>query len=101
MKVEFHRKFSKDLAKIPKDEVLKKIKDAILHLEGADDLRSLSQIKTLKGGGGFFVKGVRFRIVNSLVVFRCCCESHGCLEHCVTNIRVLFTTSWHAVMAAR
>ena len=47
------------------------------------------------------VKGVRFRIVNSLVVFRCCCESHGCLEHCVTNIRVLFTTSWHAVMAAR
>ena len=48
-----------------------------------------------------YVKGVRFRIVNSLVVFRCCCESHGCLEHCVINIRVLFTTSWHAVMAAR
>ena len=51
MKVEFHRKFSKDLAKISKDEVLQKIKDAILHLEGADDLRGLSQIKTLKGGG--------------------------------------------------
>jgi len=53
MTVEFHRKFSKDLSKISKDEVLGKIKDVILQLEGADDLRSLSQIKTLKGGGGF------------------------------------------------
>lgn len=53
MTMEFHRKFSKDLAKISKDDVLGKIKDVILQLERADDLRSLSQIKTLKGGGGF------------------------------------------------
>jgi mRNA-degrading endonuclease RelE of RelBE toxin-antitoxin system len=34
MTVEFHRKFSKDLAKISKDEVPEKIKDVILHWKG-------------------------------------------------------------------
>ena len=53
MKVEFHRRFAKDLANISAAEVLGKIREVILQLEESDDLRDLSQIKTLKGGGGY------------------------------------------------
>jgi len=53
MKVEFHRKFAKDLSKISAPEVLLKIREIILQLEEAHDLRTLSQVKTLKGGGGY------------------------------------------------
>lgn len=31
-----------------------KIREIILHLEEAHDLRSISQLKALKGGGGYF-----------------------------------------------
>ncbi len=53
MIVEFHRKFAKDLAKISAPEVLGKIKETILQLEEADDLRTIAQLKALKGGGGY------------------------------------------------
>lgn len=53
MKVEFHRRFAKDLAKISVAEVLDKIKGVILELEESDDLRGFHQIKALKGGGGY------------------------------------------------
>jgi len=53
MKIEFHRKFAKDLSKISAAEVLGKVREAILRLEEVDDLRDLGQIKTLKGGGGY------------------------------------------------
>ncbi len=53
MIVEFHRKFAKDLAKISAPEVLGKIKEVILQLEETDDLRTLAQLKALKGGGGY------------------------------------------------
>jgi len=51
MNVEFHKRFAKDLKGIKAAEVLVKIKTAILDLEAAEDLRSLRQIRTLKGGG--------------------------------------------------
>lgn len=51
MRVEFHEKFAKDLKGIKAADVLAKIKNAILDLEVAGDLRPLGQIKTLKGGG--------------------------------------------------
>ncbi len=53
MKVEFHRKFFKDLTKLSNSEVLGRIKNVILQLEEADDLRTLGQAKVLKGGAGF------------------------------------------------
>lgn len=53
MKVEFHRKFAKDLSKISVPEVLTKIRETIMELEEADDLRTLGQVKALKGGGGY------------------------------------------------
>lgn len=53
MIVEFHRRFAKDLAKISAAEVLEKIREVVLQLEETDDLRTVVQLKTLKGGGGY------------------------------------------------
>lgn len=63
MIVEFHRKFAKDLAKISAPEVLGKIKEVILQLEETNDLRTLAQLKTLKGGGGYLrIRVAQYRI---------------------------------------
>lgn len=63
MKVEFHRKFAKDLAKISVIEVLGKVKEVILQLEAADDLWTLAQVKALKGDSDYLrIRVGSFRI---------------------------------------
>lgn len=53
MKVAFHRKFAKDLAKISSSDARERIKRVILNLEEAEGLESLPQIKAMKGAGGY------------------------------------------------
>ena len=54
MKVDFHRRFAKDLIKISSSNSKDRIKRVILDLEEAGSLDSLPQIKAMKGAVGYF-----------------------------------------------
>ena len=66
MKVAFHRRFAKDLAKIGSSDIRERIKRVILNLEEAASLDSVPQVKALKGAGGY----LRIRVGDYRIGFR-------------------------------
>ena len=54
MKVDFKKSFTKDLKKIKEKGLLQLLKAAIQEIEQAPSLQIVSNLKQLKGGGGYF-----------------------------------------------
>lgn len=54
MKVDFKKSFTKDLKKVKAQELLKQVKAAIEEIEQTSSLQDVSNLKQLKGGGGYF-----------------------------------------------
>lgn len=54
MKTSFTSSFLKDVRKLPDDAVREEVRDAILTVEAAPDLRSVPNLKKLSGGGPYY-----------------------------------------------
>jgi mRNA interferase RelE/StbE len=54
VKVDFKKSFTKDLKKVKDQELLQQVKAAIEEIEQAPSLQTVSSLKQLKGGGGYF-----------------------------------------------
>ena len=73
MKVEFKASFLKDIGKIRTKNTLKRVKAIIEYIESTDDLRSISELKKLKGGGGNYyrIRVEDYRIGLSITKSKC------------------------------
>lgn len=54
MKVDFKKSFNRDLKKIKDKGLLREVKEAIEAVEKALNLQMVSNLKQLKGAGGYF-----------------------------------------------
>ena len=54
MKTAFTGSFLRDVRKLPDDAVREQVRDAILLVEAAPDLRSVANLKKLSGGGSYY-----------------------------------------------
>lgn len=54
MKTAFTSSFLRDVRKLPDDGVREQVRDAILVVEAAPDLRSVPNLKKLSGGGPYY-----------------------------------------------
>ena len=54
MKTAFTGSFLRDVRKLPDDAVREQVRDAILLVEAAPDLRSVPNLKKLSGGGSYY-----------------------------------------------
>jgi mRNA interferase RelE/StbE len=54
VKTAFTGSFLRDVRKLPDDAVRKQVRDAILLVEAAPDLRSVPDLKKLSGGGSYY-----------------------------------------------
>ena len=68
MKVEFRASFLKDIAKINKKTVLKRIKEVIENVEKTEDLQNLANLKKLRGWDHYYrVRVGEYRIGLSIL----------------------------------
>jgi mRNA interferase RelE/StbE len=54
VKTAFTGSFLRDVRKLPDDAVREQVRDAILLVEAAPDLRSVPNLKKLSGGGSYY-----------------------------------------------
>lgn len=54
MKVDFKKSFTKDLKKVKEKDLLQLVKGTIQEIEQAPSFQIVSNLKQLKGGGGYF-----------------------------------------------
>jgi mRNA interferase RelE/StbE len=54
VKVDFKKSFTRDLKKIKDKDLFRELKEAIEEVEKALNLQMVSNLKQLKGGGGYF-----------------------------------------------
>lgn len=54
MKTTFLNSFLRDVRKLPDDAIREQVRDAILSVEAAPDLRSIANLKKLSGGGPYY-----------------------------------------------
>jgi mRNA interferase RelE/StbE len=54
VKVDFKKSFTKDLKKVKEKDLLQLVKGTIQEIEQAPSLQIVSNLKQLKGGGGYF-----------------------------------------------
>jgi mRNA interferase RelE/StbE len=54
VKTAFTGSFLRDVRKLPDDAVREQVRDAILLVEAAPDLRSVANLKKLSGGGSYY-----------------------------------------------
>jgi mRNA interferase RelE/StbE len=54
VKTAFTGSFLRDVRKLPDDAVREQVRDAILMVEAAPDLRSVPNLKKLSGGGSYY-----------------------------------------------